>query len=81
MKHYEAGGFKVGDWVKVVNYGSMSWVNRGGGVIEEYDSFPERIGTIDFIQEISETQGRIQVSLSRSAWYNIDQLEKTEQPK
>lgn len=81
MKHYEAEGFKVGDWVKVVNYGCIGWQNKGDGVIVEIDFCPHLIGTVDFIQEISEIQGNINVSLSKSAWYNLDQLEKTEQPK
>ena len=37
MKHYEAGGFKVGDWVKVVIYGSKGWVNEGRGMVLEVD--------------------------------------------
>ena len=80
-KIYDVNGFKVGDWVKVVNYGSIGWINRGGGIVDELDSAPHLIGTVDYIEEIHETQGNIRVSLSKSAWYNLDQLEKTEQPK
>ena len=95
MKHYEAGGFKVGDWVKVVNYGSVMWIHKemvkkmeDVGLLQRwnqisetetsiiYDSAPYRIGTIDFIEQIKETQGQIKFALSKSAWYNLDQLEK-----
>lgn len=75
MKHYEAGGFKVGDYVRVVNYVRKGWVNNGG-VVSEVDFSPERIGTTDFIEQITGTQGEIRVALSKSAWYNLDQLEK-----
>ena len=81
MKHYEAGGFKVGDWVKVVIYGSKGWVHEGRGMVLEVDFNPSRLGTVDFIEQIEETQGQVKVALSKSAWYNLDQLEKTEQPK
>lgn len=79
MKHYEAEGFKVGDFVKVVNYGSIGWVNMGGGVYVAKDFSPERIGIVDFISEIIEKQGVMRFSLSKSAWYYSDQLEKVEQ--
>lgn len=90
--------FKVGDRVRVINYGSIAWAHgsmiktmkenynidypkpetvikvfKNGTVM--FDQSPHRIGVEDTISEVCEVQGKTQYSLTKSAWYNDDQLE------
>lgn len=71
--------FDIGDKVKVVEYGSLVWINHGEGAISYKDISPDLVGQIGIVSIVKECQGRWDYALERikgkSAWYNEDQLE------
>lgn len=81
--------FKVGDKVKLVNYvhpihsfnepdemlKGMKIIFDDGKGHRVVDLSPERLGSEDIITEVINSQGKDSYSLSKSAWYNENQLE------
>jgi hypothetical protein len=83
--------FKIGDKVKVVNYGHLMWVNKKIGgkfnlpIVKEtetyvcYDTNKGIVGNSGIVKDVKETQGFFNYSLSgikgKSAWYTEDQIE------
>jgi hypothetical protein len=85
--------YKIGDKVKVVNWGALYWANvdqletgfpviRRSATVIWYDMLPEIVGKIGTIKEVSMTLVQPKYSLDgipgKVAWYDEAQLEKTE---
>ena len=81
--------FKVGEKVRVVNYGHLLFTNEpykfNYKLLEEkgsarlYDVSVDLLGKTGDVTEVCESQGKFTYALSglrKVAWYNEDQLEK-----
>lgn len=72
--------FKTGDIVRIVNYGHRYWETVDGEVYVR-DMNPDLVGQVVVIEKVSITQEIPHYSVigvSKSAWYNEDQLELIE---
>jgi len=83
--------FKVGDQVKIINYGHPIWAHNSetmpisfpviwvGDDTKVYDMSPELIGQTGVIDKVNITQGKDGYSINgingKLDWYNNDQLE------
>ena len=82
--------YKIGDVVKIVNYGSILWWSKTGGdprpsfkVLFEDEKFiymdptPELVGQIGVVDNAHLTQNKPTYAIdgpNKHAWYNEDQL-------
>lgn len=81
--------YKIGDKVRVINYGHLIWENKNVeqpmlnfAVIQEDETFryldimPERVGKVGIIEQVKNTQNIPSYSIaSIGAWLNESQLE------
>lgn len=80
--------YKVGDKVKIVNYGHLMWshkkmsfpvVSEDGGIVW-MDMSAELVGQEGVVNKITITQGNPEYGIDgikgKCAWYNENQLEK-----
>lgn len=78
--------FKIGDMVKVVNYGHRLLMGPDmqlQGYPYKWDMRPEVVGQTGIVTTAEETQGRSQYVVegpSKHAWYDDDQLELVYRP-
>ena len=86
--------YRIGDQVKIVEYGLMAWTKekiidgkwRVLDTPEWFDMSPERVGRIGIIIKATETQGKDGYVLwskkdGRTAWYHNDQIKLLHRPK
>jgi len=69
--------FKPGDKVKIINYGSVIWMNEDGKFVF-YDMTPELVRQTAIVNKVDLNQGKYKYSLigpNKTAWYNENQLE------
>ena len=69
--------FKIGNVVKVINYGGLVWY-RVGGELKEWDICPQMVGQTGIVREVNEVQGSYKYALDipgKQAWYDEGQLE------
>jgi hypothetical protein len=71
---------KVGDKVRVINYGSLLWENDKYGNLTTFDMSPELIGKEGVVSKVTKTQGVTEYAVDgipeKHAWYDRDQLER-----
>mgnify|MGYP001003825553 FL=1 len=80
--------FKMGDKVRVINYGALLWDRNGKLPFKKmklstdevylYDIMPELVGKEGIVDKVSVTQGIVGYALNnipeKYAWYHEDQL-------
>ena len=71
---------KVGDRVRVINYGALLWENDKYGNLITFDMNPELIGKEGVVSKVTKTQGVTEYAVDgipqRHAWYDRGQLER-----